>query len=119
MTPATTSPLDAARLAELTELFGDENSVRELFSEFFAELDPRLQALRTGLEQGRADLVDSAAHAIKGSSANLGAEDVRQVARTVEELARASKLTEIEPLLGRLESELARLREWIRQNGLS
>lgn len=119
MTNATTSPLDAARVAELTELFGDENSVRELFDEFFSELDPRLNALRTGLAEGRADLVDTAAHAIKGSSANLGAEGVRQCARTLEELARASKLQEIEPLLGRLETELERLRSWIAQNGLA
>lgn len=119
MTNATSSPLDAARLAELTELFGDEHCVRELFDEFFAELDPRLQALRNGIEQRRPDLVDTAAHAIKGSSANLGAEDVRQCARTVEELARASRLEEIEPLLERLEAELTRLRAWIEQNGLA
>ena len=113
------SPLDAARLAELTELFGDVNSVRELFDEFFNELDPRLCTLKEGLAEGRADLVDTAAHAIKGSSANLGAQAVRECARTVEELARASRLTEIQPLLGRLEDELQRLRSWISENGLA
>lgn len=119
MTTTTSSPLDAARVAELTELFGDEGSVRELFDEFFNELDPRMNALRSGIAQGRADLVDSAAHAIKGSSANLGAQAVRECAKTVEELARASKLQEIEPLLGRLEGELNRLRSWIAANGLA
>jgi HPt (histidine-containing phosphotransfer) domain-containing protein len=119
MTTSTTSPLDAARVAELTELFGDERSVRELFDEFFNELDPRMKALRSGMAEGRADLVDSAAHAIKGSSANLGAQSVRECAKTVEELARASRLTEIEPLLGRLEGELNRLRSWISANGLA
>lgn len=111
-------PLDAARVAELTEIFGDEASVRELFDEFFQELDPRLNTLREGLSDGRSDLVDTAAHAIKGSSANLGAQAVRDCARTVEELARSNRLDQIEPLLGRLENELARLREWIAQNGL-
>lgn len=113
------SPLDAARVAELTEIFGDAGSVRELFDEFFQELDPRLNTLREGLHEGRPDLVDTAAHAIKGSSANLGAQAVRDCARTVEELARGNKLDDVGPLLDRLEAELARLREWIEQNGLS
>ncbi len=119
MPTSLTSPLDAARMAELTDLFGDEQSVRELFCEFFHELEPRLSMLKSGLAESRADLVDTAAHAIKGSAANLGAEAVRECARTVEELARASRLSEIEPLLGRLENELERLRAWIDQNGLS
>jgi HPt (histidine-containing phosphotransfer) domain-containing protein len=119
MPTSLTSPLDAARMAELTELFGDEQSVRELFCEFFKELEPRLNTLKAGMADHRADLVDNAAHAIKGSAANLGAEAVRECARTVEELARAGRLSEIEPLLGRLESELERLQAWIGQNGLS
>jgi HPt (histidine-containing phosphotransfer) domain-containing protein len=113
------SPLDAARVAELTEIFGDAQSVRELFDEFFQELDPRLDTLRNGLAEGRPDLVDTAAHAIKGSSANLGADAVRDCARTVEDLARANQLQNVEPLLDRLESELTRLRAWIEQNGLA
>jgi len=103
----------------LTEIFGDAQSVRELFDEFFQELDPRLDTLRSGLAEGRPDLVDTAAHAIKGSSANLGAEAVRDCARTVEELARVNQLENLEPLLDQLESELTRLREWIEQNGLA
>jgi HPt (histidine-containing phosphotransfer) domain-containing protein len=106
-------------VAELTEIFGDEASVRELFDEFFQELDPRMNTLREGLSDGRPDLVDTAAHAIKGSSANLGAQAVRDCARTVEDLARSNKLGEVGPLLDRLETELARLRAWIEQNGLS
>lgn len=119
MQTSESSPLDAARVAELTEIFGDEQSVRELFAEFFHELDPRIATLREGLAEGRPDLVDTAAHAIKGSSANLGAGAVRDCARTVEELARANHLDEIEPLLGNLEQELARLREWIQAHGLA
>lgn len=114
-----TCPLDAARVAELTEIFGDEQSVRELFDEFFQELDPRLSTLRDGLATGRPDLVDTAAHAIKGSSANLGAQAVRDCARTVEDLARGNNLAGVEPLLAKLENELTRLREWIERNGLS
>ena len=119
MQTSTTSPLDAARVAELTEIFGDEQSVRELFDEFFNELSPRLSTLREGLTEHRPDLVDTAAHAIKGSSANLGAQAVRECARTVEELARANKLDDIEPLLGKLEVELEQLRDWIALNGLA
>lgn len=119
MQSSSTSPLDTARVAELTEIFGDAESVRELFNEFFQELDPRLVTLRNGLVEGRPDLVDTAAHAIKGSSANLGAEAVCDCARTVEELARAKNLDKVEPLLRQLEEELARLRVWIEQNGLT
>ncbi len=118
--PVPSSPLDPERVAELTDLFGGESeAVLELFEEFFQELDPRMETLREAIQSGRPDLLDTAAHAIKGSSANLGANGIRDLAALVEEMARSEHLDQVPDLVDRLEAELQRLQDWLATHDLT
>lgn len=113
-----TSPVDQSKLDELVELFGALEDVKELFDEFFEELPPRIQSLRAGVAGASCSEVDHAAHAIKGSSASLGAIGVESVARTLEAQARNESLDGADQLVDQLEQELASLRQWLSENGL-
>ena len=114
----TATPIDQAKLEELIDLFGDREEVRDLFEEFFAELPARLEALRTGLAAATAEEVNHAAHALKGSSASLGALQVQETARQLEESARMAQLEQGPDALERLEAELAALQAWLKDEGL-
>ncbi len=116
----TTEPplLDTSRISELADLFGDSEIVLELFDEFLQECPERMDTMRQALANGETELIDIAAHAIKGSSANLGACAVQEMARMIEEMARSNQLTEADAFVGRLETEIARLQEHLRTHGL-
>ncbi len=111
------SPIPATRLAELEELFGDPSEVAALFLDFLSVLPERLDGIREGLAAGDPARVDRAAHALKGSCANLGAQAVRAAALAVEECARRGDLEGASRELPRLEAALADLQAWIREQG--
>lgn len=111
-------PVDREKLDELIDLFGDREEVKDLFQEFFAELPERLESLRSGLASSAYDTVNHAAHALKGSSASLGATKVQESARQLEESARNQSLNGSSDTLSRLEAELAALQDWLRSEGL-
>ena len=69
-------------------------------AKFRASMPGYLDKLRSELDSGSADSVRAAAHAIKGMAANIGAEQVRQAAVTLEAAAKAGKLTELAVLQG-------------------
>ena len=112
------SPLDTTRVDELADLFGDKEILLELYDEFLEECPGRLQIMREGLAQHKADLIDSCAHAIKGSSANLGAVEIQKTAKLVEDLARTNDLGEVGEFLDRLEAEIERLVGHLKAHGL-
>ncbi len=114
----TTSPLDTARVEELAELFGDREILVELFDEFLQECPPRIETMREGIAKQQPDLVDSGAHAIKGSSANLGAIGIQQTASHLESLARTNNLTEATRFIDQLEEEIERLQTHLQEVGL-
>lgn len=113
-----TTPIDRAKLDELVELFGALEDVKDLFDEFFDEIPPRLESLRNGVARAACTDIDHAAHAIKGSSASLGATGVETVAKALETQARNQSLDGADQLVTRLEQELETLRGWLTENGL-
>ena len=110
--------LDSARIDELTELLGDDQTLLALFDDFFADLPPRLEKMHEGLQTRRAELIDVAAHAVRGTSANLGAAEVARLATRLERTAHAQEFETVGPLLAKLEAEICRLRQRLQTNGL-
>ena len=114
----TQSPLDTARVEELAELFGDKETLLELFDEFLQECPARLQTMRQGLATHKPDLIDSGAHAMKDSSANLGAVGIQETATLIEDLARTNHLEDVGGFLDQLEVEIQRFNEHLQLYGL-
>jgi PAS domain S-box-containing protein len=79
------SGFDNQRLAELTELFGETDSVIELISDFRNDFIGTTELIKDMLNRG--DLISACkkAHSIKGSSSNLGAVEISAAASDLEE----------------------------------
>jgi len=85
---------------------GGLDLVRELAAMFFAETPNRIKLLHDGITHGDAEAVTRAAHALKGSSSNIGAARFAASCGRLELQARRGQLTGAADLVGALEAEL-------------
>ena len=75
---------------------------------FLGEARPRLSAMREALEAGDARALEEAAHALRGSSANLGAQGMEAACVGLEEKGRAGDFDGAWEMLGGLRTEFER-----------
>jgi diguanylate cyclase (GGDEF)-like protein len=94
------APIDAEIFAKLREIMGP--SLPQALSPFLEDTPQYLLDLETAVHGENAQAAQAKAHAIKGSSGNLGANTLAQLAKEAEEHAMAGKLELIVPLLPRL-----------------
>ena len=100
---------DPAVLLDLLD--GDAASVAEILAEFLDDVPRQLRALGTALDQGDLDAVRRQAHTIKGASANVGAQALREAAYDVERAAAADDAVAAARLADGVAREFERLRE--------
>ncbi|MGE0492810.1 MAG: response regulator [Vulcanimicrobiota bacterium] len=94
----------------LIERVGSQENLR-ILADMFAERYPgQLAELRQALSEGKADIVRSTAHSLKGNFLNFGAKEAAEVASRLEQAGKAATLTGLEPVLESL-SEQCRLVE--------
>lgn len=95
--------IDMAAIDSIRDIGGEEllGKLIELFDDYVAG---RIAAARTSLACGDLTGVQDAVHPVKSSAANLGAQQVRELARQIEQLARTGNGAPIPSLLARLES---------------
>ena len=104
-----TDPLDRNVLASLREL-GDQELLSELAELFLEDVPPKLQALREAIGGGDATSVESVAHALKGSSGNMGALRMSTISTDLQDAGRSGELERALVLVERLEAEFGRVR---------
>lgn len=75
--------IDPERIASLRSL-DDGSLLNELIELFFRETPARLTEIEQALEMGSADAIARAAHRIKGTSANMGANGLADIAELIE-----------------------------------
>lgn len=96
--------------ATLLELFGeDEDLMRELIGLFLEDTPALLNALRAGVAGQDAAKVERAAHTLKGTVGNFGAEGTAELARRLEVMGRARDLGSAAAALSALEHALERV----------
>lgn len=100
-------PVDLAAL--LRWVAGDETLLHELVAIFVEDAPRHLRELRGALERHDAREVERISHGLKGVVANFGDVPARAVADELEEVARVERLEDAEPLVARLDVELARI----------
>ncbi len=86
---------------------GDPDLLVELMDLLSSSSLADLEKIKTALSKGDGDGVADAAHSIKGASASLGVDGLRDLAYTFEKKGRAGELTdlnfsELEDLVGQL-----------------
>jgi PAS domain S-box-containing protein len=111
--PASRDVLDPRAL--LARVAGDRKLLRELVEIFRAECPSNVARIRGALEQGDAEALRKAAHAFKGSLANLSAARAVEAAFRLEQMGRSGDLSEAAAAFSELEAEVARLNEALAQ----
>jgi HPt (histidine-containing phosphotransfer) domain-containing protein len=109
--------LDPAVIESLRQLTppGEPDVLAEILQLFVAEVPRKIQLLQSALTAGDAPQVARAAHSLKGSSGNIGANALYDVCRRIDDLAKTGDLAGVAPLLASLTSEYHRAELEIRQ----
>lgn len=90
----------------LERLGGDEELLREVAGLFLEEYPLLLDSIRESASRGDADGLQRAAHSMKGSVSNFGADAVYQAAFTLEQMGRSGDLSALEASVATLEAAL-------------
>jgi HPt (histidine-containing phosphotransfer) domain-containing protein len=102
------------RESALARVGDDEELLAELVRIFLADYPSSVREMEQALAQGNSQLLERAAHSLKGAVANFGAEDVVSEAFALEKMGRAGDLSHANSNLERLCRVLSQLHEELR-----
>jgi signal transduction histidine kinase/DNA-binding response OmpR family regulator len=108
-----TAPIETEvfeRAVLLERLSGNEELLGEILDVFMGDIPDQLAHLRQALDEDDAQLVQHMGHRIKGASANIQAQAMREVAFEIEKAGKDGHLKIVLPLVQRLEQEFEKLR---------
>jgi signal transduction histidine kinase/DNA-binding response OmpR family regulator len=97
--------LDRRLLDQLREDLGDTAALREVISTFLERSPSMLTDLREAAARGDVAAVSAGAHAMKGTSATLGAHALSSLCAELERLARAGSMSEVVARVSSIEAE--------------
>ena len=93
---------------------GDDEFAEQLVQLFIDSGDVSLREIRDALGRGDLPAVGRAAHAFKGSSANIRARIASAAASRLEEAAREGAMDELAALEAQLRHEVGRVKQFLR-----
>jgi HPt (histidine-containing phosphotransfer) domain-containing protein len=101
--------IDPGAIANLRQLNPDDGGefLREIVGIYIEDTPLRIAELRKTLASGDTTAFARAAHTIKGSSSNVGAQALRAVAERLEKMARSEGLGGVDHLLAECEAQFA------------
>lgn len=99
------------REALLDRLGGDQDFLREIAGLFFEDCPKLLADIQSAVSTGNARALEHAAHTLKGSVANFGAEAARRAAFRLENLGREGDLKPAGDAYSTLVQEIERFTE--------
>ena len=111
-------PFDRQRgaLRELLELDTPDGAyVAQLVAAFLENADRLLRSLSDGVREGDPEAVERAAHALKGSSSNIGAPRLAELARRLETLGRGRALGQADEVVEEAGVEFERVGDALRE----
>ncbi len=103
---AAPEPLMLNAPALFARVDGDVEFLRELVEVFFENYPGYLSQIREGISNREGEMVEQAAHALKGALGGLEAEAAFRTSFELEQMGRAGNLTTAEQSLDRLEREI-------------
>ena len=105
------SAVDLSRLRDLTG--NDENIIAQLIKIFIDDTDEHGVLLRTAVNDMNIENIVSEAHRIKGGAAQVGAERLRNLASTIEQMGRDDQLSDIEAIMSDFEKEYIQVHAYL------
>ena len=106
------APVESATLNELKEILEDEFPL--LVNTYIQDVDQRMAKLRSAIDAADSALVKAEAHALKGSSRNLGVNPLGELFARLEAMGKSGELSEARDLLPAIEQELTRAQDFLR-----
>ncbi|MBI3928643.1 MAG: Hpt domain-containing protein [Armatimonadetes bacterium] len=98
------SPLDPEALGKIRQLGGDELLAKTL-DIFLGEIPGQIERAREGAARGDAEAVRRAVHRVIPAAGMLGARELLQVARWVEQQSVETALDSLSPMVAEVEAE--------------
>ena len=111
MSESTPAPVDLGRLREVS--MGDPGFERVLLEAYLEESMALCAAIQEAIKAADGNALSHAAHSLKGSSANVGAEEVRRIATVLERVELDADPDAAAILSTNLRAQLERLREFV------
>ena len=108
---AETEPINVQRLRQT---FDDDSILAELYTMYVEDTSARLAELRTAIDTGDLDRVCRTGHTLKGSSANIGAGAMSEVAAKLESTRKGGGEAVVS-LVGALEREFERVERFVNE----
>ncbi len=105
------APVDLERLSRTTG--GDLEVELELLRIFVEQTDEKLRSVEAALAAGNYKQIREDAHAIKGSSANVGADGLRELAASLEGRMKNGEHARAEAMVAEVFDEFARVRTFV------
>ena len=104
--------VDEAVLATLRELGGEDDPgfFPNLVREFLKHLDEAVPGLRAAVAAGDSKALERVAHALKGSSGNMGAKPLSAMSAELQRMGRVGQAAGAEDRVETLASEAAKVR---------
>jgi HPt (histidine-containing phosphotransfer) domain-containing protein len=101
--------IDPDAIANLRQLNPDDGGefMREIIGIYIEDTPKRIEELKKTLASGDTAAFARAAHTIKGSSSNVGAQALRAVAERLEKAARSEGLGAVAPIVAECEAQYA------------
>ena len=101
-------------LGRITDNFGDDHEfLREVYTLYLDDCSEHMTGLEQSVVNRDVDTCSRLAHAVKGASANIGAEQVQMIASDLEEYARESDHSRIVDSFEALQSEFDVARKFL------
>ncbi len=111
---ASTAPPVFDKAGMLERMMDDEELVRAIIPGFLEDIPRQIQTLKDLLEAGDAPGVERQAHTIKGASANVGGEALREAAFEMEKAGKAGNLDTARAGMAKLDAQFNWLKEAMR-----
>lgn len=108
-----TQHLDDEALRELQVVMGDDFG--NLLQTFAIDSAARIAAIQQAATAADAEALRRAAHSFKGSSGNMGALQLSDICRQIEDLARDGEVDDCIPLVAKLSDEFALVQGELKQ----
>ena len=109
--------VDVHALKELEALLEEE--MPEVMGLYLGALAQNVQDIQQSHVHGNMEGLRKSAHALKGSSANVAAQEVARICAELEKLAKAGELEKIPPMLQQLSTAATQTRTTLAELGYS
>lgn len=90
----------------LDSMEGKKAFVKKMFAVFVSQEPKRIQQIRESLESGDVETLRHLAHSLKGGSATIGAERVREDCLLLEKATKANDMTAAKECFNKLEHDI-------------